>query len=66
MVFNTTFNNISAISWQPVLAVEEAGVPEENQRPKITSELFNVYTLFLRSSLNCTKMRRLNGLAFGL
>jgi len=29
-VFNTTFNNISAISWPPVLVVEEAG---ENHRP---------------------------------
>jgi hypothetical protein len=28
--FNTTFNNISAISWRPVLVVEEAG---ENHRP---------------------------------
>jgi hypothetical protein len=28
--FSATFNNISAISWRPVLAVEEAGVPEEN------------------------------------
>jgi hypothetical protein len=27
---NATFNNISAISWRPVLVVEEAGVPEEN------------------------------------
>jgi hypothetical protein len=26
MVFNTTFNNISVILWQPVLVVEEAGV----------------------------------------
>jgi hypothetical protein len=26
-VFNTTFSNISAISWRPVLVVEEAGVP---------------------------------------
>ncbi len=25
-------NNISAISWRPVLVVEEAGVPGENQR----------------------------------
>jgi hypothetical protein len=33
MVFNATFNNISAISWRSVLAVEEAGVPEENHRP---------------------------------
>jgi hypothetical protein len=31
MVFNATFNNISAISWQYVLLVEETGVPRENQ-----------------------------------
>jgi hypothetical protein len=28
--FNATFSNISAISWQPVLVVEEVGVPGEN------------------------------------
>jgi len=28
--FNATFSNISAISWRPVLVVEEAG---ENHRP---------------------------------
>jgi hypothetical protein len=27
--FNATFSNISAISWQPVLEVEEAIVPGE-------------------------------------
>jgi hypothetical protein len=32
MVFNATFNNISAISWRSVLLVEEAGVPGENHR----------------------------------
>jgi hypothetical protein len=31
--FNATFKNISAISWRPVLVVEEAGVPGENHRP---------------------------------
>jgi hypothetical protein len=31
--FNATFNNISAISWRPLLVVEEAGVPGENHRP---------------------------------
>jgi hypothetical protein len=30
MVFNTTFNNISVISWLSVLLVEETGVPGEN------------------------------------
>jgi hypothetical protein len=29
-VFNATFSNISAISWRPVLVVEEAG---ENHQP---------------------------------
>jgi hypothetical protein len=31
MVFNATFNNISAM--RSVLLVEETGVPGENQRP---------------------------------
>jgi hypothetical protein len=32
MVFNTTFNNISIISWWSVLLVEETVVPGENHR----------------------------------
>ena len=28
---NSTFSNISAISWPPVLVVEEAGIPGENR-----------------------------------
>jgi hypothetical protein len=32
LVLNATFSNISAISWRPVLVVEEAGVPGENHR----------------------------------
>jgi hypothetical protein len=30
MVFNAIFNNISVISWQSVLLVEESGRPREN------------------------------------
>jgi len=33
MVFNATFNNISAISWLPVLLVEETREPVKNHRP---------------------------------
>jgi hypothetical protein len=33
MVFNATFHNISAISWQTVLMVKETQVPRENHRP---------------------------------
>ena len=31
--FNSTFNNISVISWRSILLVEEARVPGENHRP---------------------------------
>jgi len=33
LVLNATISNISAISWQPDLVVEEARVPGENHRP---------------------------------
>ena len=33
MVFNTTFNNSSIISWRSVLYVEETEVPGENHLP---------------------------------
>ena len=33
MVFNSTFNNISVISWRSVLLVEETGVSGENRQP---------------------------------
>jgi len=33
VMFNATFNNISAISWRSVLLVEESGVFGENHRP---------------------------------
>jgi hypothetical protein len=33
IVFNATFNNISAITWQSVLLVEEIGVPAESHPP---------------------------------
>ena len=33
MVFNATFNSISAISWRLVLLVKKTGLPGENHRP---------------------------------
>jgi len=37
MVFNGTFNNISAISWWQVLMAEETVVPGENHHPAVSS-----------------------------
>ena len=36
MVLNPTFNNISVISWQSVLLVEETGGPWENHLPVVS------------------------------
>ena len=48
--FNATFSNISAISWRPVLVLEEAGVPGENHRPwEATGKLYH-----LRLRVECT------------
>ena len=33
LMFNTTLNSISVISWQSVLLVEETEVPRENHQP---------------------------------
>jgi hypothetical protein len=38
MVLNATFNNISIISWQSVLLVEETGVPRENYGPAVNPQ----------------------------
>jgi hypothetical protein len=32
LCFDATFSTISAISWRPVLVMEEVGVPGENHR----------------------------------
>jgi len=41
MVFNATFNNISVISWQSVLLVEETGVHRENHLSQVTDKLLS-------------------------
>ena len=43
MVFNTTFNNISVISWQSVFLAEETGVPGENYHSSQTITLLQIY-----------------------
>ena len=40
MVFNATFNNISVMSWQSVLLVEETGGPGENYQ-QVTDKLLS-------------------------
>ena len=41
MVLNSTFNNISVISWRLILLVEETGVSGENQTCQ-TGKLYHI------------------------
>jgi len=49
MVFNATFNNISAISWRSVLLVEETGVPGENHRPAVSQTNCKVMSVIYKN-----------------
>ena len=42
MVFNVTFNNISVVSWQSVLLVEETGENHESVTDKLYHMLYRV------------------------
>ena len=43
MVFNATVNNISDITWQSVLLVEETGVPSENHHLlSVTDKVYHI------------------------
>jgi len=49
-VFNATFSSISAISWRPVLVVEEAEFPERTtDHGQATGKLYH-----LRLRVDCT------------
>ena len=63
MVFNTTFNNISAISWRSVLLVEESGVAGENHHRYLSIELGRNYYFwhsYRPISIGDYKLHRLN------
>jgi hypothetical protein len=42
MVFNAHFKNISVISWQSVLLVEEDRVPRRSHMSQVTDKLYHI------------------------
>ena len=48
MVFDATFNSISALSWRSVLLLEEISVPGESHQPA-ASHLMSMIVIYMYS-----------------
>ena len=57
LMLNTTFSNISAISWRPVLVVEEAGIPGTTDHGQATGKLYHL-RLWVECTLFCNLQSR--------